>query len=145
METLHLAQVRLPHWDASRSCVGRGWYRNRDILALYTTRAQIMARAARTQPATNTKFRFRPAGKSDPVRGPAAPTLPLQSLPGPRLLSADPRKRRGPWEMKCLPFWDPLPLFLRLGVAWAGGTHPREHLLLGSPAVHIITWQLMYT
>lgn len=39
-----------------------------DILVLYTTRALIMARAARIHPATNTRFRFRAPGKRDPVR-----------------------------------------------------------------------------
>lgn len=45
--------------------------------------------------------------------------------------------------MKCLPVSDAASLFQR--ILWTGLMQPREHLVLGSPALHIITWQLMYT
>lgn len=71
---------------------------------------------------------------------------PLRFLPGSSPLSADLRKRRGPWEIKCLALWDTASLLLRQEFLFVVELrHPREHLVLGSPALHIITSQLMYT
>lgn len=71
---------------------------------------------------------------------------PLLFSPGSAPLSVDLRKRRGPWEIKCLVLWDTASLLLRIGFPFVVELrHPREHLVLGSPALHIITSQLMYT
>lgn len=41
--------------------------------------------------------------------------------------------------MKCLSLWDAASLFQRLEPAVLEPRHPREHLVLESPALHIIT------
>lgn len=70
-------------------------------------------------------------------------TLPV-FIPELSVSSADLRKRSGPWEIKCLEVWVRASLFPR-GFWRVELLHPCEHLVLGFPASHIMTEQLMYT
>ena len=64
------------------------------------------------------------------------------------VLSAALLRRSGPWETKWFALWM-IASLLRWWWCWLPDRvefiHPREHLVLGFPASHIMTEQLMYT